>query len=31
MQCLSRIVGADAHIGPQTALTEWGVLLKNIY
>lgn len=28
MQCLSRIVGADAHIGPQTALTEWGRVVE---
>jgi len=27
-QCLSQVVGADAHIGPHTALTEWGNIVE---
>ncbi len=26
--CLSYVVGADAHIGPHTALTKWGVVVQ---
>ncbi len=28
MHCLSRIVGADAHIGPRTELTAWGSVVE---
>ena len=28
VQCLGHVVGADAHIGPHTALTEWGKVVE---
>ena len=28
MHCLSRVVGADAHIGPCTELTDWGSIVE---
>ena len=28
MHCLSKIVGADAHIGPHAVLSEWGKIVE---
>ena len=28
MHCLSRVVGADAHIGPCTEFTDWGSIVE---